>query len=214
VHCRCRPHADTAVAVLPPPPPLCCSRCSRCPAALPPRSLLLLSCLRCCHSAAAVNLALPPPPPRCLPSLYRCCLAALPPLPPRCYHYHSSFAAAMRPLVSRFLMPLPPLLHCYHHAAFNNTALMRLRCRRRLAALFTPLCCRHLSHSAAAIAMLSLPPPPCHCRCPATLPPRCFLPLSCPRRRQLRRCSVAAALAPLTTPPCKDQDGQHESSLQ
>jgi hypothetical protein len=42
--------------VLPPLPPLCCSSCRRCPAALPPRSSLPLSCRR-----APANTALLPP---------------------------------------------------------------------------------------------------------------------------------------------------------
>ncbi len=58
LHCRHHPCADTAVAMLLPPPSLCCSHCHRCPATLPPCSLLLLSC-RCAPTNNALLL------PRC-----------------------------------------------------------------------------------------------------------------------------------------------------
>ena len=123
----------------------------------------------------------------------------------------------MPPPVSRFLMPPPPLCRRCHRAAFFNTALMRLRCRPRPAVLLPPLCCRCLSCSADAVAVMPLPSLPCRrcpcadaavsvlpplpplccsscCRCPAALLPRSLLPLSC------RRAPANTALLP---PHCR-----------
>jgi hypothetical protein len=97
LRCRRRPRADTAVAMLPPPPPLCCSRCRQCLFALPPRSLLPLSC-RC----APTNNALLPPRCRRRPRVPDAA-AALPavaaPLWPCCRC--SASAATVLPLLTQ-----------------------------------------------------------------------------------------------------------------
>jgi hypothetical protein len=93
------------------------------------------------------------------------CCTAVALLPLLCLRCHRAAAAntvhfftAMPPPVSCFLMP--PLLLCCrcHCAAFFNTALMRLCYCRCPAALLPLLCCRCLSCSANAVAMLPLPP--------------------------------------------------------
>jgi hypothetical protein len=116
--CCCCPRADTTVAVLLLPPPLCCIRCHRCPAALPPHSLLPLSC-RC----APTNNA--PLPPRCHPATPFIAAAEL----PLCAH--KQCPAAM-------LLPLP--LPCRCHRRRRRRRCCRCRHHRRLP------CPRHHRH--------------------------------------------------------------------
>jgi hypothetical protein len=148
---------------------------------------------------------LPPPPPFCrlratvaAPLPRWCCRSAATNsalLPPRCCRRSAAVANA-----------LPPLTRPY--------------CRRAAAStLPPPLCCCKRPHSDTAVAVLPPPPPPCcsRCRrCPAALPPRSSLPLSCrcaptnnallPPRccRQPRVANATAMLPAIATPkpPC------------